>query len=61
MAVHLLGLLPEHLKRLVTSSLETGLRQGNARRLEWRHVDLRRNRLYIPAGEVKNRAPCSFR
>lgn len=56
-AEKLLAALPPHLAALARFSLETGLRQGNARLLEWRHVQLEKNRLYIPAQEVKNRAP----
>ncbi|HYC63315.1 MAG TPA: site-specific integrase [Reyranellaceae bacterium] len=54
-AAQLLAALPEHLQLLAEFSLETGLRQGNARLLEWRHVDMERNRLYLPGEAVKNR------
>lgn len=53
----LLSTLPAHLSRLAEFCLETGLRQGNAKRLEWRHVDRRRNRIAFAAGEMKNRSP----
>lgn len=56
-AEKLLAELPEHLRVLAHFSLETGLRQGNARKLEWRHAQLDDNRLYFSAAEVKNRAP----
>lgn len=56
-AAKLLAELPPHVRALAAFSLETGLRQGNARLLQWRHVQLDKNRLYFPAAEVKNRAP----
>lgn len=55
-ACGLLAALPPHLSRLAEFCLETGLRQGVAKRLEWRHVDLARNRVTLAARETKNRA-----
>jgi integrase len=54
-AFRLLPQLPLHLRRMAIFSLETGLRQGNAKRLEWRHVQWSLNRLYFPAGEMKSK------
>lgn len=56
-AAKLLTALPVHLRRLAQFSLETGLRQGNARLLEWRHVQADKNRLYLPGQTTKNRSP----
>lgn len=56
-ATSLLLALPAHLRVLAAFSLETGLRQGNAKRIEWRHVQWARNRVYLPATETKNRKP----
>lgn len=56
-ASELLSSLPGHLSDLAEFCLETGLRQGNAKRLEWRQVDFGRNRVTLSAGEMKNRSP----
>jgi len=41
-----------YLLPLVLTSLKTGLRLGHAANLEWRHIDLLRARVTIPAGET---------
>lgn len=56
-AAALLAALPPYLGRLAEFCLETGLRQGNAKSLEWRHVDRAGNRVLLPAAATKNRAP----
>ncbi|GAC1677063.1 MAG: site-specific integrase [Steroidobacteraceae bacterium] len=56
-ATSLLSALPPHLSRLAEFCLETGLRQGNAKRLQWRQVQLDSNRLSFSAGEMKNGMP----
>src|SRR5262245_62028985 len=39
--------LPEHLRDAAEFSIATGMRQGNVRQLEWKHVDLRLKHAYI--------------
>ncbi len=43
---------PAYLRPLVLMGLRTGLRLGHLLNLQWRHVDLTRGRIQIPAEEV---------
>lgn len=54
---HLLSILPLHLSRLAEFCLETGLRQGRAKSLEWSRIDFERNRIVYCGSETKNRKP----
>lgn len=46
---------PEHLFLAVAIALYTGLRRGNVLGLCWRHVDLGKRRIAIPAKEMKGK------
>lgn len=56
-AERLITALPVHLARLTAFCLETGLRQGRAKNLEWSKIDYSRNRIVFAACETKNRKP----
>ena len=47
---------PQHLFLAVLIGLHAGLRKSNVIGLRWRHVDLRKRLLHIPAGEMKANA-----
>jgi integrase len=46
---------PAWLAPLVILALRTALRMGNLLRLDWRHVDLKKQSIRIPAEEMKNK------
>lgn len=56
----LLAELPHHLRDLVLFSLATGLRQGNALRLEWSQINLEQRHAWIHAWQSKNRRPIAI-
>jgi integrase len=47
--------LPDHLKAMVTFSLETGLRQANVTGLQWSQIDLTRRCAWIHPDQAKAR------
>jgi integrase len=49
----LLEALPEHQRDIALFALATRLRQSNAVRLRWSHVDLERHTTWIAADEAK--------
>ena len=51
---------PPWLYPLVLLALRTALRLGSLLRLEWRHVNLERKTIHIPAVETKNQAELSI-
>lgn len=54
-ANRLIGELPRHLAAMARFSLETGLRQGNVRGLQWSQVDLARRTAWIHPDQAKAR------
>ena len=53
----LLRELPAHQRDVVLFTLATGLRQSNALRLEWSHVNLESGHAWVDADQSKNRRP----
>ena len=53
-AGRLLSELPEHLRRMASFTLATGLRRHNVTHLRWRLVDLPRATAYIPPEHAKS-------
>ncbi len=53
----LLRELPAHQRDVVLFALATGLRQSNALRLEWSHVNLESGHAWVDADQSKNRRP----
>ena len=51
--------LPEHLADMAVFSVATGLRQANARDLDWQYVDLNLRHAWIPGSKHKNGKPHS--
>ena len=49
----------EHLYHAIVIALNSGLRRGNTLGLEWRHLDLSRAWMTIPASEMKSRRTLS--
>jgi len=49
--------LPAHQRDVVLFTLATGLRQSNALRLEWSHVNLESGHAWVDADQSKNRRP----
>lgn len=47
--------LPPHQLDIVIFALQTGLRQSNVVKLEWRQVDLNHAHMWVEAGNSKNR------
>lgn len=54
-AQSLINELPEHLSLVVRFSLATGLRQSNAKNLEWSQIDLERSVCWIHPDQAKAR------
>lgn len=53
----LIAELPEHLARMATFSLATGLREANVRLLRWKQVDVARRHAWVESSEAKAKKP----
>jgi integrase len=55
--INLVNLAAEHLKPIIITAYNTGMRIGEIRNLRWKHVDLEKGFIRLPADIVKEKKP----